>query len=117
MTDHQYLVAGVLLAVIILLYTRKQSAAVVFIAAAASIVFPFAASAASAIGVEGTPFYLAVAYGAAANFITPIGYQTNLMVYGPGGYRFGDFLRAGLPLKVICAVLAVGGLSIVHGMI
>jgi len=86
-------------------------------AAAASIVFPFAASAAAAIGVEGTPFYLAVAYGAAANFITPVGYQTNLMVYGPGGYRFGDFLRAGLPLKVICAVLAVGGLAVVYGMV
>lgn len=85
-------------------------------AAAASIVFPFAASAAAAIGVDGTPFYLAVAYGAAANFITPIGYQTNLMVYGPGGYRFGDFLKAGFPLKLICAVIAIGGLAIVYGL-
>jgi len=85
-------------------------------AAAASIVFPFAASAAAALGVDGTPFYLAVAYGAAANFITPIGYQTNLMVYGPGGYRFGDFFRAGLPLKLICAVVAVAGLSLVYGL-
>ena len=86
-------------------------------AAAASIVFPFAASAASALGVDGTPFYLAVAYGAAANFITPIGYQTNLMVYGPGGYRFRDFLKAGLPLKILCAVLAVGGLAVVYGLV
>ncbi|MFO8184231.1 MAG: SLC13 family permease [Candidatus Aegiribacteria sp.] len=83
---------------------------------AAAIVFPFAVSASAAIGVEGTPFYLAVAYGAAANFITPVGYQTNLMVYGPGGYRFGDFLKAGLPLKVICAVIAVGGLAVVYGL-
>jgi len=61
-------------------------------AAAASIVFPFAASAAVSLGIDGTPFFLAVAYGAAANFITPIGYQTNLMIYGPGGYRFKDFM-------------------------
>ena len=85
-------------------------------AAAASIVFPFAASAAAAMGGDGTPFYLAVAYGAAANFITPIGYQTNLMVYGPGGYRFKDFMKAGFPLKIICAVIAIGGLSLVYGL-
>lgn len=85
-------------------------------AAAASIVFPFAASSAMALGVDGTPLFLAVAYGAAANFITPIGYQTNLLIYGPGGYRFSDFLRAGLPLKLICAVVAIGGLALVYGM-
>jgi di/tricarboxylate transporter len=39
------------------------------------------------------------------------------MIYGPGGYRFSDFLRAGLPLKLICAVVAIGGLALVHGMI
>ncbi len=73
--------------------------------------FPFAAASASALGIDGTPFYLAVAYGAAANFITPVGYQTNLMIYGPGGYRMKDFLKAGLPLKLICAVIAIVGLS------
>jgi di/tricarboxylate transporter len=86
-------------------------------AAAASIVFPFAAASAAALGVEGTPFYLAVAYGAAANFITPVGYQTNLMVYGPGGYRFGDYLKAGLPLKMICAVIAIAGIAIIYGLV
>ncbi len=85
-------------------------------AAAASIVFPFAAASASALGVDATPFFLAVAYGAAANFITPVGYQTNLLIYGPGGYRFSDFLRAGLPLKLLCAVVAIGGLALVYGM-
>jgi di/tricarboxylate transporter len=85
-------------------------------AAAASIVFPFAASAAVSLGIDGTPFYLAVAYGAAANFITPIGYQTNLMVYGPGGYRFKDFMKAGFPLKIICAIIAIGGLALVYGL-
>jgi len=57
-----------------------------------------------------------VAYGAAADFITSVGYQTNLMVYGPGGYRFGDYLRAGLPLKMICAVIAIACLSLFHGL-
>lgn len=69
--------------------------------AAATIVFPFAAASASILGVEPTPFYLAVAYGAAANFITPVGYQTNLMIFGPGGYTTTDFLKAGLPIKLI----------------
>jgi len=106
-------VTGVLAAVYIV---TNLLADFITTAAAASIVFPFAASAAAALGVDGTPFYLAVAYGAAANFITPIGYQTNLMVYGPGGYRFVDFLKAGLPLKIICAVIAIGGLSIVYSL-
>ncbi len=85
-------------------------------AAAASIVFPFAASAAATLGGDATPFYLAVAYGAAGNFITPIGYQTNLMVYGPGGYRFSDYLKAGFPLKILCAVIAIGGLAAVYSV-
>jgi len=85
-------------------------------AAAASIVFPFAASAAAALGIDGTPFFLAVAYGAAANFITPVGYQTNLMVFGPGGYRFGDYLKVGLPLKILCCLIAIGGLAAVYGL-
>lgn len=85
--------------------------------AAACIVFPFAVSvAALQTGIPATPFYLAVAYGAAANFITPLGYQTNLMIYGPGGYRFTDYLKAGLPLKVICAAVAICGLGLVYGL-
>lgn len=82
--------------------------------AAACIVFPFAASLASQAGIPATPFYLAVAYGGAANFITPIGYQTNLMIYGPGGYSFSDYFKAGFPLKVICGVAAIGGLGLVY---
>jgi di/tricarboxylate transporter len=66
--------------------------------AAASIVFPFAAATAVALGADPRPFVLAVAYGAAANFATPVGYQTNLIVYGPGGYRYGDYFRMGAPL-------------------
>ncbi len=85
--------------------------------AAACIVLPFAASVAAAqTGVPATPFYLAVAYGAAANFITPVGYHTNLMIFGPGGYRFSDYLKAGFPLKMICAVAAICGLGLVYGL-
>ena len=85
--------------------------------AAATIIFPFAAASATIMGVDPTPFYLAVAYGAAANFITPVGYQTNLMIFGPGGYSTTDFLKAGLPIKLICAVTAVTGLSLVYGFL
>ncbi len=106
-------VVGVLAAVYL---TTNILAEFITTTAAATIVFPFAAASASALGVDGTPFYLAVAYGAAANFITPVGYQTNLMILGPGGYSMNDFLRAGLPLKLICAVISVLGLSLVHGL-
>lgn len=82
--------------------------------AAATIVFPFAAASAAVIGTDPTPFYLAVAYGAAANFITPVGYQTNLMIYGPGGYRTIDYLKAGLPMKLLCAVTAITGLALFY---
>ena len=68
---------------------------------AVSITFPLAYSLSNSLEVEGTPFYLAIAYAASAAFLTPIGYQTNLIVYGPGGYNFRDFLRVGLPVTVI----------------
>ncbi|HJX72247.1 MAG TPA: anion permease, partial [Bacteroidales bacterium] len=59
------------------------------------------------------PFVLTVAYAAAANFMTPIGYQTNLMVYGPGGYSFKDFFRIGFPLTIIYMLVTVVILSLV----
>ncbi len=71
---------------------------------AVSITFPLAYSLSNSLEVDGTPFYLAIAYAASAAFLTPIGYQTNLIVYGPGGYNFRDFLRVGLPVTVIYLV-------------
>ncbi len=75
--------------------------------AAAAIIFPISVTAAINLGLPTTPFILIVAFGAAANFITPIGYQTNLMVYGPGGYSFKDYMKIGFPLTIIYMFTAV----------
>lgn len=76
--------------------------------AAAVITFPIVTAAAENLGVSPMPYVIAVMFAASASFITPIGYQTNLMVYGPGGYRFRDYLRVGGPLNLITAVVALG---------
>lgn len=76
--------------------------------AAAALMFPFAVATSNQLGSSHMPFVLAVMMGASLGFATPIGYQTNLMVYGPGGYRFTDYTRVGLPLDVLMAVVVVG---------
>ncbi len=76
-------------------------------AAAAIIVAPIAISTARTLGVATDPFLMAVAVGASCAFLTPIGHQSNALVMGPGGYRFGDYWRMGLPLELLIAVLAV----------
>lgn len=75
--------------------------------AAAALLFPVAMAAASAAGIEPRPMCYIVMFAASASFMTPIGYQTNLMVYGPGGYRFGDFIRFGAPLQVLLGLVTV----------
>lgn len=72
--------------------------------AAAVLMFPIGLSAANQLGVDPMPFIIAVMIGASAGFVTPIGYQTNLMVYGPGGYRFTDYVRVGLPLSIVVGI-------------
>jgi Di- and tricarboxylate transporters len=67
--------------------------------AVAVIVTPVAIGLAQTMGVDARPLVVAVMFAASASFATPIGYQTNTLVYGPGGYRFTDFLRVGLPLN------------------
>lgn len=69
--------------------------------AAAVLMFPVAVTAGVAVGVDPRAFAVAVALAASASFLTPIGYQTNTMVYGPGGYRFRDYARLGLPLSLM----------------
>jgi len=75
--------------------------------AAAVLIFPIALAAAESMGVSLWPFVACIMMAASASFATPIGYQTNLMVYGPGGYRFSDFARIGIVLNVLLGVLAV----------
>ena len=66
--------------------------------AAAALMFPVGMAMAAAMDASVVPFAITIMMAASCSFITPIGYQTNLMVYGPGGYRFFDFTRVGLPL-------------------
>ncbi len=75
--------------------------------AAAVLIFPFAISVAANLGVDFMPYVMIIMFAASASFATPIGYQTNLMVYGAGGYDFKDFLKIGLPLNLIIAVIAL----------
>ena len=78
--------------------------------ATAVLLFPIAISTAVGAGVDPKPFIMAVCFGASACFASPIGYQTNLLVYGPGGYRFADYLKLGVPLNLL--VLILGGVFI-----
>ena len=75
--------------------------------AAAVIMFPIAAALSAGMGLNLTPFAVTLMIAASASFATPIGYQTNLMVYGPGKYRFIDFVRMGLPLTVLVGLTTV----------
>lgn len=74
--------------------------------AVAVVVTPIAIGLATALGIDPRPLVVAVMVAASASFATPIGYQTNMLVYGPGGYRFTDFMRVGIPLNLSIGVLA-----------
>ena len=96
------LLAGVVLATVLLKELITNNAAVL-------LIFPIAIATAESVGANPRGFALAVAVAAATAFLTPIGYQTNMMVYGPGGYRFTDYLRLGIPLTVaVVAIILVG---------
>lgn len=75
--------------------------------AAAVLMFPFCLQTAERFGVSPLPYLIALTLGASNGYTTPIGYQTYMMVYGPGGYKFGDFVRVGLPLSLLLGVAAV----------
>ena len=77
---------------------------------AAVLVFPICIQIATAVDSNPEPFLITLMVAASASFATPIGYQTNLMVYGPGNYRFVDYLKLGLPLNLM--VIAAGTLLI-----
>jgi di/tricarboxylate transporter len=76
--------------------------------AAVALVFPVALSMAVTENINPIPLVLLVAFASAANFLTPIGYQTNLMIYGPGGYKFKDYFKIGLPLTILYMIGTVG---------
>ncbi len=83
--------------------------------AAAVLAFPIAVSAAQTAGITDlTPFAIVIALAASLEFATPLGYQTNLMVMGPGGYRFMDYVRFGGPLTVLCGAVAIGALALLY---
>jgi di/tricarboxylate transporter len=92
------LIAGVIVATMLLTSTISNNAAAV-------LMFPLAISTAQTLGFDPRPFAVAVMLGASTDFLTPIGYQTNTMVFGIGGYRFTDFTRLGLPLSVLTVVV------------
>jgi di/tricarboxylate transporter len=93
---------GLLLATVTLTEFITNNAALV-------LMFPIAMAAAATHGLDPRAVALVVTIAASASFLTPIGYQTNTMVYGPGGYRFGDYIRLGLPLTIlVVAVLVMG---------
>lgn len=91
---------GILLATVVLTEMITNNAA-------ALLMFPLALAAATEAGLEPRGLAIAVAVGASASFLTPIGYQTNMMVYGPGGYRFSDYARLGLPLTLTVIMITV----------
>ena len=75
--------------------------------AAAALSFPLALAVAEKLGVDPMPFFICICVAASAAFSTPIGYQTNLLVQGIGGYRFTDYVKVGLPLNIIVFLISV----------
>jgi di/tricarboxylate transporter len=75
--------------------------------AVAVLMYSIVVAIAAKLGVSYLPFVIALMIAASAGFATPIGYQTNLMVYGPGGYRFSDFVRVGAPLNLLIALVTI----------
>lgn len=98
---------GVMAEIAVLFVVTTLLTALITNAAAVSIMFPIAMSLATLSSTPPTAFYIAIAFAASGDFMTPIGYQTNLMVYGPGGYTFRDFLRIGSPLTLIYMIVCI----------
>lgn len=80
------------------------------------LMIPVAIDAAARLDANGFAFLLAVMFASATSFMTPVGYQTNLMVYGPGGYEFTDFLKVGGPLQILLAIVTTVGIAAIWGL-
>ncbi len=94
-------------ALIVIYVTTMLFTAFITNNAAAVLLFPIAQTTAASLNVSVMPFAVAIMFAASNDFATPIGYQTNLMVFGPGGYRFSDYLRLGAPLNLIVLAITV----------
>ena len=90
-----------------LFFLTAAFSAVISNIAAAVLMFPIALASSQALGVNLTPLVVTIMVAASASFATPIGYQTNLMVYGPGDYRFMDFVKIGVPLTAVVGVVVI----------
>ncbi|WBA17114.1 SLC13 family permease [Salinivibrio kushneri] len=84
--------------------------------AAAALMFPLAVGLANALGVASGGYIMAVAFGASASFVSPYGYQTNLMVFNAGQYRLKDFVKVGLPVSVVYGIITVLSTSVLYGL-
>jgi di/tricarboxylate transporter len=82
-------------------------------AATAAVMCPIAVQTADQLAKSADPFLMAVAIGASCAFLTPIGHQNNTLILGPGGFRFGDYWRLGLPLEILVVAVAVPMLLLV----
>ncbi|HAH47532.1 MAG TPA: SLC13 family permease, partial [Planctomycetaceae bacterium] len=102
MANNSPLIVLAILSLITLVLTNLITAK-----ATATLIFPIAVAAAATLNVDVMPFVITIIISAAACFATPIGYQTNLMVFGPGGYKYADYLRIGGPLTLIVWLMTV----------
>ncbi len=106
-----------LLAVLLMFYlVTGLLANVITPVATVVLMIPVAVDAAIRLDANGFAFLLAVMFASATSFMTPVGYQTNLMVYGPGGYEFTDFLKVGGPLQFMLAVVTTVGIATIWGL-
>lgn len=103
----QWVSGNAMLTLSVIFFASALLTALVSNVATAVILFPVALTAGLELNVSPVPFIIALMVGASASFATPIGYQTNLMVYGPGGYHFNDFMKMGVPITLVVGLVSI----------